>query len=302
MTEETTIPPRLYKYLGPERHHFLHEPLMRAAPATSLDDIFEMRPAVASVIPPNMVEPALASVLSQSWDNLIDSTYDSWPAEVKAFWSRDAIKALLRDFPPDRDEIGAMLRNQVAALLGGVNRQVVELRATLERTVASGVGALCFSAACDTPMMWSKYADSYQGFVVGFDTSHRFFDRRRGPEDEFYRLREVRYVQDRPRVECMADLTGVELFDTKSHDWAYQKEWRMLVPLKDVPPTATAAGVLNLVPIPPDCIVEVIYGPRLPIEARQDLENALADARFAQVQQCIARPDDLTYAIRVLPI
>jgi hypothetical protein len=51
------------------------------------------------------------------------------------------------------------------------------------------VGILCLSKAPNSILMWSHYADQYQGAVVAFDADHEFFARQI----------EVEYVEERPK-------------------------------------------------------------------------------------------------------
>uniref|UniRef100_UPI0020CD2CC1 DUF2971 domain-containing protein n=1 Tax=Vibrio cholerae TaxID=666 RepID=UPI0020CD2CC1 len=38
-------------------------------------------------------------------------------------------------------------------------------------------GILCLSAKEDSLLMWSHYGNSHKGYVIEFDTSHKFFKR-----------------------------------------------------------------------------------------------------------------------------
>lgn len=91
-------------------------------------------------------------------------------------------------------------------------------------------GVLCLSELWDSILMWGHYAYSHEGFVVGFDTKHPFFNQRRSPSDELGFLRQVRYQTSRPIVSLMSS-GALEWFETKADVWAYEREWRMFLVL-----------------------------------------------------------------------
>jgi hypothetical protein len=70
--------------------------------------------------------------------------------------------------------------------------------------------------------MWSHYADSHAGVCLGFD-----------PEVSYFALAQpVRYTRSRPivdpTVQSEAQMLDASLY-TKSLDWAYEEEWRIVV-------------------------------------------------------------------------
>ena len=70
------------------------------------------------------------------------------------------------------------------------------LKATFEEAAI-----LCMSEDWDTILMWSHYADSHKGFVLGLDTSSPFFaDRDRAPM-------KVEYGEDKAVIDYGTPLT-----------------------------------------------------------------------------------------------
>jgi len=149
----------------------------------------------------------------------------------------------------------------------------------------ANVGVLCLSEIRDSLLMWGHYTDNHQGFVIGFDQDHPFFSVRRGPEDEFGFLRQVKYCRSRPRV-TLADTTGMEWFETKSDDWAYEKEWRMMRILRDAESQLEAVPhPVCLFSFPPDAIVEIVVGLRSSPELRDRLRAVSKGFPSAKVFQ-----------------
>ncbi|RYY23395.1 MAG: DUF2971 domain-containing protein [Sphingomonadales bacterium] len=92
--------------------------------------------------------------------------------------------------------------------------------------VRGKIGVISLSASPDIPEMWQRYADAYRGICLRF----------RDPPDAkpmFSQARRVSYVPDRPRVEAVLE-PGPSFIDafllTKTNDWAYEQEWRLVHP------------------------------------------------------------------------
>lgn len=89
------------------------------------------------------------------------------------------------------------------------------------------VGMLCLSATRDNVLMWSHYAVKHTGYCIEFDASLG---------DSFFGdAREVRYQENYPTIQAFEKIGDIELESTqaailtKSLDWAYEKEFRVLM-------------------------------------------------------------------------
>ncbi|WP_206208233.1 DUF2971 domain-containing protein [Xanthomonas oryzae] len=85
---------------------------------------------------------------------------------------------------------------------------------------------------------------SHTGFVLELDPEHPYFNARRTDQDEFGHLRQVRYRDVRPSA-SLIDLDGTEMFLVKSKEWSYEREWRILRPLKDAQNVVNASPLKN---------------------------------------------------------
>ncbi|MGH7815031.1 MAG: DUF2971 domain-containing protein [Candidatus Binataceae bacterium] len=95
----------------------------------------------------------------------------------------------------------------------------------LQRTsqeMADYLGILSFSTKPDNLLMWSHYANSHKGFCLEFDTQYEPFDK----------AWPVAYSLRRPKYELSTDSlkNAQHLVLTKSLDWAYEDEWRVVLP------------------------------------------------------------------------
>jgi hypothetical protein len=79
------------------------------------------------------------------------------------------------------------------------------------------IGILCLSKAPNSILMWSHYADQYQGAVVAFDADHEFFAGQI----------EVEYVEERPRKHIDSytpEAVPVAELCAKSIEWQYERK------------------------------------------------------------------------------
>ena len=97
----------------------------------------------------------------------------------------------------------------------------------IHREVSKKYGLLCFSKKWEGPLLWGHYADKHKGVAMGF----------RILKDE---ILEVKYCSMLKRTEF--ELTNSEekneklflnLVETKSEDWSYEEEYRIVVKLGD---------------------------------------------------------------------
>ncbi|HRF05221.1 DUF2971 domain-containing protein [Accumulibacter sp.] len=146
---------------------------------------------------------------------------DGTESEVRQYLQR-----LLEKFQPDQSPHDRA--NEIAAILSDPSRdprrpENLQLFAALIATFATDqTGVLCLSAAPDVPLMWSHYAESHAGVCLGFDSE----------SDHFAIAQPVRYTRNRPTIDptaqTKAQMLEASLF-TKSLDWAYEEEWRIVV-------------------------------------------------------------------------
>jgi Protein of unknown function (DUF2971) len=95
---------------------------------------------------------------------------------------------------------------------------------------ASTLGMICFTDDWGSPVMWAHYADKHYGLCLGFEVSDT-------PDE----ISEVSYVADRLRdlLDSEKPLFGMnekiirQILTTKHQDWAYEREFRIFVELKD---------------------------------------------------------------------
>lgn len=144
----------------------------------------------------------------------------------------------VKDVPQEQvDELSAHLASQPDTL----NMQA------LQDTFKSQMDAfpmLCLSAVADNVLMWSHYAAEHSGVCLEFDGKCPIFEE----------AAPVTYSSERVRINLIdKDYTARAVVLTKSLDWHYEQEWRLLE-------VGTSPGVRVW---PPSALTAVILGARI---------------------------------------
>ena len=193
----------LYKYLKPDRLDVLEHRRIRFTQPGDLNDPCEFRPTIQGVAS----DAGLTAFFDANFERLVDQELTKFGA--------------LAQFSSQPDLKGYLLQHKemVLELLRSFQPQLVQsLSPEIDRRFNQEVGVLCLSEVRDATLMWGHYTDGQQGFVIGLDSDHPFFRKRRGPNDEFGFLRQVTYQAERPKVVFM-ETTGADWLQTKSLDW-----------------------------------------------------------------------------------
>lgn len=137
-------------------------------------------------------------------------------------------------------------------------------------------GVLSLSRCRDNILMWSHYANNHSGFVVGFDSSNSFFDPVKGKAIDG--LRPVIYSNERAVVpqkgfefsdESEMREANQYLFFTKSEDWRYEQEMRILADPGSAERRIARENETDicLFSFAGDAVKEIVVGARMPTES-----------------------------------
>lgn len=216
--------------------------------------------------------------------------------------------------PPDVD---AFAENFIKKYLEkNSNLEASMLRMIAEEVVANAddtqIGVLSLSATPSSPLMWAQYADEHRGFVVGFDSTSDFF---KPTEHGLGPPMKVQYSTERPTW-SWASLATHNRFLTKSVDFMYEQEWRVLRRLSDSagaldqPEDHATGGALPTAMRPkrhrfrfdPTAVKRVILGARMPYSRMQECVDTIrSDARLANIELLCAEPDSREYRMNIRP-
>lgn len=278
---------RIFKYLDPARLDVLKDACIRFTPPHAFNDPFDMRPHLGSVAPWEQ----WTAIFEESLSKIVEEEYEALPAQVRGVIPLPLMHALAESKKVEMQCNGYQLAQAITP----------KLQETMEKALDRLVGVLCLTEKPDNLLMWAHYAASHQGFVIEFDGTNEFFNRRRHDEDDFFHLRKVSYAKKRPSV-AISDLSGFEAFLTKGEDWAYEQEWRMMVPLADATTIYSQPPIpVHLFAFPKRTVRAVIVGARASEELWQGVSSIIAnDPEYRSVKLMKARVDHVEYSVKVV--
>ncbi len=223
---------------------------------------------------------AMIGDLNDPFENLARVGPDNEPIDdqIKRLKELAPAKKLLASVPPH--EVDSLLKaafETSAEKFDGSRHYTPTLLSQMimqERT-SVGIGILALTSSPKNGLMWSHYANKHQGYVLGFDDSHPFFQGVPEKSEHLLRLLPVQYSEQRIELESTIDKN--EAFTTflqKSSDWSYEQESRMLFPLKFCKEVSPGIHVIEY---PIKALKEVIFGfkcdPTLVAAIRSSLEG-----------------------------
>lgn len=233
----------LYKYLPPDRESFLSDGLLRFSQPSALNDPFEFFPA----LPHSVAAEGLAYV----------RTHLLSPPSLRPGASREERRRASRDY------LKQARKNLQELPTAAQFRQT--LLAEGQAKIDAKLGVLSLSRRWDSSLMWSHYTLSHTGYCVGFDRNHAFFRQEEERQDGSFICAPVQYSKFRPTIE-FRQLGPTDAFSfmlTKSIDWKYEEEERVIDLLKNADKTLDVSPFpVALFKIPSDAIAEVIVGLR----------------------------------------
>lgn len=219
-----TMPPKhLYKYrcISPHTESIVRDPTLWFSTPDQLNDPFDC-----------------------------DPVFDTTASQVEF---RDHIMRTLKDAHPSVPD--SMIEQRTEEIVGkewpistgGRNRFEQDYRQRLQR-----LGVFSASERWDSIVMWSHYADKHRGLCLEIDVTLL------PPSIAF---RKVEYVDRRPVINLFTALGASAnkiAAGTKNQDWAYEKEWRLVLEANPNGPSLPCA-----IDMPDRFITSVILGARI---------------------------------------
>ncbi len=283
-----TIPEHLFKYFQPERIDVLTTGLIRYTPPSAFNDPFDGRPGVATYASDDEVLTIIRS-LKKTKLPYSRRGHPRSRREVIRRW----MSGLLEQSP----------RMSEASCLEFFRGMKLIIQSMNRRSIDETIGILSFSEIPDNLLMWSHYAASHSGFVLGFNTEHQYFRAPNGLNGDSRRLKRIVYRSTRPYLH-VKDVDIESTFLTKSTEWAYEREWRMLQHLSEADRTfAQEPYPIHLFQFPLDAINEVIVGAMAPQEFKESLWRAMrSNKRLRNLRLKLALPqlDSYSLSLRVV--
>ncbi|MGZ5054895.1 MAG: DUF2971 domain-containing protein [Methylobacter sp.] len=182
----------LYKYLHPDRVDVLKNLKIRFTQPKALNDPFESMPLIYL--------PSADQIIS---DFEKDCQIEKKIPELAALYESSVQK----------------LKEKASSHSAGIS---------IMDKINKELGILSLSKTKNNLLMWSHYADSHKGFVIGFDETHDFFHPKNG-QNPINNLRDVNYVSLRSVAQWETNEEAyLSIFFEKPKDWDYEKEVRVI--------------------------------------------------------------------------
>jgi hypothetical protein len=148
----------------------------------------------------------------------------------------------------------------------------------LAALAADDLGILCLTRTPGHLLMWGHYAASHSGLLLEFDQTHACFRRDAGRHSFAAicgSLGDVVYSDRRPSIATL-DLESVKrVAYTKSLEWAYEQEVRLLWPTLRADAYAGPDGKLALLEVPASALRSVTFGHYCSATTRLSAEGLL---------------------------
>ncbi len=232
----------VYKYLPPERIDYLENQLLRFTQPGDLNDPFEFIPMIVNFDSDHFIE------------NVIVRNHRQHLTETQITKGAQAIKDLCISNPD---------------CLSNLFYEKYLHKANAE------IGVFSLSRKWNNSLMWSTYAKVQQGFCVGFDSDHEFFHRQATDCADIGTLKPVSYSTKR-LDKVIGNTLDIDItwFFTKSSDWSYEEEMRLIRLLRNSKVVKQEKPYeIFLFEVPHDAIREIVCG----ISASENLKVKLHD-------------------------
>lgn len=149
-------------------------------------------------------------------------------------------------------------------------------------------------------LMWGHYAANHSGFIIGFASDQDIL----AGVSPHRQLARVRYSSERPSREVFEQLTREELLLTKSREWNYESEWRII--------DSTGAGHAHQRPIHalhcwpfdyrPQAVKEVVLGCRADARLMREVASILSSGDFRHVKLFVAKEHESRYQLEFMEV
>lgn len=263
------LPPEgtiLYKYYPPETMgRVLSNGKVRFSPLIEFNDPFELNTYEVSAFSDLEFGRALAQEVYEVLRSGEELSGSGPVVELVRAYVKGQIKDISQyDFAI---HLGVVMAKK--KIIDAPSPQVQKIHLSLAKIM----GALCLSETFDNLLMWAHYAENHSGFVLGIDPwqvgdAFRFMSpvsyQETYPTLEDARSAASTYLgREKGRQESGAKIVYRWLY-TKSKEWAYEREWRVIRDSGCDPASDHISYDINsqLVDIPPAAMYSLYVGCR----------------------------------------
>jgi hypothetical protein len=229
----------LYKYLSTSRATYLDDELLRFTQPGALNDPFEFLPSIT---------------MQEAKETYLEWRDQKSIQESRAGNTKEPIKTN-KDFASALDSVASLHRG--------------EFLQNIMSYFDNHIGVFSLSRRWDSGLMWSHYAESHKGYCLGLwknNLSSKYNNNPFSTKQEALRNPiGITYSDKRvPTPLSPSEKSDWRLFYTKSSDWKYEEEERLMALLTDkhIESPSEDSHNIFLFKIPHDWIAEITIGMR----------------------------------------
>lgn len=251
----------LFKYLPIERIDALEKLKIRFSPLQSLNDPYESMPSFN-------IEDLVEAVVKNN-NQQLDEIWEKTPDVEKT--SENKILLYKEKYNLEQNTRKSLTSEAI--------------KDNLINLFGDTYGVLSLSRSNKSLLMWSHYASSHCGFVIGFDENNDFFHQST-IEGKVTNPYSVKYSDQKITVDLDAENMIEKILCHKSLEWSYEQEERVFRGFMN---NQNSTGALDnfgndiiLHDIPPEAILAVYIGAR----ATKETENRIKKAVIVHNLRC----------------
>jgi hypothetical protein len=246
-------------------------------------------------------EELIESILEKSAKDV----YPTLQPLFKLYFSIDSLKDWAKEQIKTRfDSLYEMLN--VHLNKEQLQNQIINQFLTL---ISNYIGILSLSRINNNMLLWSHYSNCHQGIVIELDEKHPYLSQF---DDNIYHSNiEIEYTDIRPNLiintEDISQNNALEIAKnilfTKSKDWCYEQEYRLIRILVNatVLPTKDKNGYdIYVFDFPVEIVKAIIFGCRVNEDKKVQMKNLLNQNGYEsiEIKQAVLSDDKFLLDIR----
>jgi hypothetical protein len=152
---------------------------------------------------------------------------------------------------------------------------------------------LCLSERNNDTLMWSHYANSNQGFCLGYNRLKLDVFLREKFGTHPFAFRKVKYFEEYPEIKPLIGKNEDNLLNrlfSKSNIWKYEQEWRFII----------YNPINPIVKIDEEIVEEIILGSCISEDTEKRI-LAIQRDKYSHAKVFKVEPDDSEFKLNVLP-
>lgn len=282
---------RLFKYISVDvAPLFVKSLQVRFTQPFELNDPFEFRPMLDFVGTANDVRPVVEERIDKMYGT-VDGAFAMMEKQLATdpnfanvlIAPLDVLRKIITSNSTLQQKFMAEMQQHKAELLDNTKMAPIweSEWEKFRQALGQALGILSLTEDPAQILMWSHYASQHFGVVVEFDGKHPWFDQRTSSTDDLRHLVKVSYVEN-PQPRTWKQVNGTDMLYTKTAVWSYEREWRLIRPLKDG--SEVSSGIFCF-DVPAEVVRSITFGCRTKPALESEIRTAIkVNPALAHVQ------------------